>query len=1002
MADSVPSTSDRNSFSITIEDDSPTVVYSPFADTFGTPNITSGWNPFFSDSGFASNSPDLVGSGTGLHVTAADGASLTIGWNGSAISVFGILLPTSTPSSATYSVLLDGVPTTNYASSSPTPPNYYTNVLAAFSNLTNSDHTVVLTMHNPDHIIDGSVLLQFDRAVLTTGAPPIPSNQSNISSSVATSTLPDDSISFRGEWSFSRNLLINQSIPFHMSTNIGDSSHFVFNGTAITISGLSTTLSGSYNISVDDETPLTFSARSSFNASAPTVLYYRTGLDPNRDHVVDVVNVGATQEGEGSMLALGVVNITTVQLDNSGATPISGMSSSSSSLPGGAIAGIVVAAVVVVLSLVILVIYLWRRRRQSTQRKRNLLINPGLGRLRRLSFIARSIHSRQGDPEKSDPTRDDVQEVGRSTGDAVLDISPVKEESDDDDEHGQDIRVISRVGSGRHASQNSDGSYSIDLPDLSHQGTYSPLRISVMPRSSPVSRPTSASQGATRSPRPRGPRNMNSPLSPHTRDSSRGILLSHMEPVISPEGDIASESRIYGGPSQASPLRVNFEDEAFGTSLQRREAPQRAEDGGDELVLTPPGPPEGKSRGSGRESHYSFLDMESSASASLKSGAQSTRQSRSSSNRTSSHNTSSDQPVPDVPTLPLPDLRKSLHLSMAIGAPSSSRPSASPHISLKPVSLPSPATPQEPLPTLPMDIVSHETTHSDSPNHPQFNRSSSPEPDAMKSELPEMLPSPTDSIPLTVSDIHFRHSSYSTVSQSESRRASAVQPFSAQGVLRSPHPPLPNSPHSASQSQPPVPETRPFIVQKLLGMPTGPSGRASALPTATASSTFGIGNAPSSSALPPSGSSTSGAIRPKPSISGSTFGQHDDIDERSPLLIWEDYSIQSQVDTYFKLKVITRGTINRTGYVNLSGSQPRYSVPWLHNPYSQILGNCAYLHIPISDNDDGVDLSCQGLRLQVGYSSTSCQRAAVSCNLTSPSPRIVFKLKVHPSDSRRI
>ncbi|KAI0786650.1 hypothetical protein C8Q75DRAFT_808179 [Abortiporus biennis] len=937
MADSVPSTSDRNSFSITIEDDSPTVVYSPFADTFGTPNITSGWNPFFSGSGFASNSPDLVGSGTGLHVTAADGASLTIGWNGSAISVFGILLPTSTPSSATYSVLLDGVPTTNYASSSSTPPNYYTNVLAAFSNLTNSDHTVVLTMHNPDHIIDGSVLLQFDRAVLTTGAPPIPSNQSNISSSVATSTLPDDSISFRGEWSFSRNLLINQSIPFHMSTNIGDSSHFpssrrstrhdilfcfdiqmgVFppKGTAITISGLSTTLSGSYNISVDDETPLTFSARSSFNASAPTVLYYRTGLDPNRDHVVDVVNVGATQEGEGSMLALGVVNITTVQLDNSGsATPISGMSSSSSSLPGGAIAGIVVAAVVVVLSLVILVIYLWRRRRQSTQRKRNLLINPGLGRLRRLSFIARSIHSRQGDPEKSDPTRDDVQEVGRSTGDAVLDISPVKEESDDDDEHGQDIRVISRVGSGRHASQNSDGSYSIDLPDLSHQGTYSPLRISVMPRSSPVSRPTSASQGATRSPRPRGPRNMNSPLSPHTRDSSRGILLSHMEPVISPEGDIASESKIYGGPSQASPLRVNFEDEAFGTSLQRREgrytsagvfslpqslkqalslAPQRAEDGGDELVLPPPGPHEGQSRRSGRESHYSFLDMESSASASLKSGAQSTRQSRSSSNRTSSHNTSSDQPVPDVPTLLLPDLRKSLHLSMAIGAPSSSRPSASPHISLKPVSLPSPATPQEPLPTLPMDIVSHETTHSDSPNHPQFNRSSSPEPDAMKSELPEMLPSPTDSIPLTVSDIHFRHSSYSTVSQSESRRASAVQPFSAQGVLRSPHPPLPNSPHSASQSQPPVPETRPFIVQKLLGMPTGsgpstpfssptipafhssgsgPSGRASALPTATASSTFGIGNAPSSSALPPSGSSTSGAIRPKPSISGSTFG----------------------------------------------------------------------------------------------------------------------------------
>ena len=76
-------------FNITIDDTSPVVLYAPFADTFSTPNTALGWNPFYTDSGFAtvdagagSAIGPAIGNGTGLHLTACDGAVLEIDWNG--------------------------------------------------------------------------------------------------------------------------------------------------------------------------------------------------------------------------------------------------------------------------------------------------------------------------------------------------------------------------------------------------------------------------------------------------------------------------------------------------------------------------------------------------------------------------------------------------------------------------------------------------------------------------------------------------------------------------------------------------------------------------------------------------------------------------------------------------------------------------------------------------------------------------------------------------------
>lgn len=77
------------------------------------------------------------------------------------------------PSSVSYSVSLDGVPTTNYVSSFTPDPNSEDNVLAAFTNLTNQEHSIELALHAAgDAVVDGSnILLRFDRAVLQSEPP---------------------------------------------------------------------------------------------------------------------------------------------------------------------------------------------------------------------------------------------------------------------------------------------------------------------------------------------------------------------------------------------------------------------------------------------------------------------------------------------------------------------------------------------------------------------------------------------------------------------------------------------------------------------------------------------------------------------------------------------------------------------------------------------------------------------------------------------------------------
>ena len=77
---------------IAIDDTSPTIVYTPFADDPTGPNLTAGWNSFYSETGFTPDPVSGQGVGTSLHVTSADGASLSVRWNGECWAVSSPLL----------------------------------------------------------------------------------------------------------------------------------------------------------------------------------------------------------------------------------------------------------------------------------------------------------------------------------------------------------------------------------------------------------------------------------------------------------------------------------------------------------------------------------------------------------------------------------------------------------------------------------------------------------------------------------------------------------------------------------------------------------------------------------------------------------------------------------------------------------------------------------------------------------------------------------------------
>lgn len=334
-----------------VEDDSPEIVYYPFIDTSLSPNVSAGWEQLYSGSG-AATSPGQVGVGDSVHSTSLNEASFMIKWNGTGIDLLGNAL------NASYQIILDGINITTNTSNQGS-------ILASFHDLTNTNHTVLLTTLTNQSTPDSFV--SFDKALITYTAP------LGIVNSTANSTTIDDDkdIAFVGRWTYITDSTGNS---MHVSNTAGDHAQTTFIGSALTVYGLVSSYSGNYSVTIDNITT-SFSALSSYNNSN-ALLLFATDLSQDTSHTVILTNT------QNTTFAIGVGGMNVTTFGNATATTTVLSSSSSSSTPPGTIAAIILGVVLVVLIACIIMYWLFvlrprtRRRRRSIQCRTRKTVDP--------------------------------------------------------------------------------------------------------------------------------------------------------------------------------------------------------------------------------------------------------------------------------------------------------------------------------------------------------------------------------------------------------------------------------------------------------------------------------------------------------------------------------------------------------------------------------------------------------------------------------------------------
>ncbi|KZT29142.1 hypothetical protein NEOLEDRAFT_1167157 [Neolentinus lepideus HHB14362 ss-1] len=796
-------------FTVQIDDSSPTVSYLPYPDSSTIPpDLIGGWTPSFSNASLTSLG--VVGSGTSLHTTSRDGATLSVYWFGNGIQLFG------NTSDAKYDIFLDGRLQVNSSLGS--------NILAEFSNLANEDHNITLLTQ----IDTPTAALSFDRADITVST-------GLVNATVASVPFDVKSISFAGSWQYQLWPVIpGQLLPFYVSNTAGDTATLNFSGSAITVSGFRNEGSGHYNVTLDGVTT-SYDGQSSF--TEPALLFYATGLNSSMSHSLTFTNA------DNRTTAIDSVNITTI---SGGCRSCGGTGSLSSSrgYPRGTIIGLATASAIAFLILILLIIiFVWRRRRAILHRERCRAMN-----------LKMPWSLKRGRPN-------------------FVDIDP---DFGSDDGHGIKTppEALSRPMSYvpfRKSSQMSftkAGGVPVSPFTSLAQFPRPPREYAPSPRWDSAARYSDVIDIT----RPMPPPMSSPPGRHHTRDSSRGGLLAFDAQIEEIEGEamnrersspdfpvsvVSRQTREYPTPPQiehsgdipfvlsarsngtrhayanvrdrtgggvpdshlseddqrkdeeylsvgnVSPFRLSFPRTITGRSRPTSQVPPPQVPDVPQVAVehADPSGSSGMSLRRARDQVFSFLDFSSSSSSS--------RRHRSEISSYSGVTTRS-QPSSLYATEHMPSNRDSL-----VSQPSqaTNRVSLSASVETRPATL---------------GIVTE-------PTLPNASRRTS-------RRLSEMN-SPTDSVPMSVSDIQFRHPDDGDSDVSPSRRTS--------GSHRPPHPPLP-------QSAPTSPfVTPPMIAKKLLGRAPGPPGSTSA----TSNQARPVGPRPSSAGKSPG--YIPGMIRPR-------------------------------------------------------------------------------------------------------------------------------------------
>ncbi|KAK7005805.1 hypothetical protein R3P38DRAFT_3404531 [Favolaschia claudopus] len=335
-----------------VDDTSPAPVLSP-------PNLSAGFAEHWTNPGFATASGE-TGSGTSLHITSLNDASLQVRWTGIGIKLLG----NTTHSSYTIDIDNQVVDTTPSA-------NLTAGVLFSIDDLNDAQHVLTLTVKTEET----NALFEFDSAIIS--ALPSPSSVLNLTFS---EQVLNDTFSFVGKWSF-----VNDSETSHQSTTAGDSASIHFNGTAVQLFGSISPEAGNYSVTLDNITT-SFSAKSAFS-QPNSLLFYASGLDAQVTHTLEIVN---TEDGGELILPVGGTSVWTLSDAPSNSAPNPSGSASPSNngasvmkgLSSGTIAALVLAGVLLfflaVCALLFFLVYRPYRRRQQMLKRQQAKIEQDI------------------------------------------------------------------------------------------------------------------------------------------------------------------------------------------------------------------------------------------------------------------------------------------------------------------------------------------------------------------------------------------------------------------------------------------------------------------------------------------------------------------------------------------------------------------------------------------------------------------------------------------------
>ncbi|KAJ7116794.1 hypothetical protein C8R43DRAFT_1038081 [Mycena crocata] len=332
-------------WNFTIEDTSPFLTYTPYADGSNS-GLTKGWEPWYTESGFISQNGQ-GGAGDSYHLTSLDGASVNLEFYGTAVYMYGT-------TNSSYDTILDHVAYTHESPAS--------DLLLSITDLKEGTHSVTLTARPTS----SSQQLAFDRAVVSA---PLVNNETPREAFYDNTDATR--LRYTGDWSSSTAPGIpNASVthPWEQTFAQGASVSMDIGPGAVGVSlwGMTNWGNWVFQISVDG-------SEKAYNGSTfwkvpDALLYYQAGLDPTKNHTVIMTNT--TPKMKLAFNSMRVYNIQTdVTPPGTNSVPVPSPTNSSapsahSSVKAGVIAGPII-GVLLVVALLCGFLY-WRSRRNRS------------------------------------------------------------------------------------------------------------------------------------------------------------------------------------------------------------------------------------------------------------------------------------------------------------------------------------------------------------------------------------------------------------------------------------------------------------------------------------------------------------------------------------------------------------------------------------------------------------------------------------------------------------